>query len=78
MTHIPKKRNPKHHGGHQPKKDHENIDTGRPAKCRPGLAKVKTSGSMYVEMPKVLKPIAISGDTKYNKAMEQDLKQQTM
>jgi len=78
LTHKPKQRNPKHPGGHQLKKDHENIDTGRPAKCKPGLAKIKTSGSIYIQIPKVLKPIAISDDPKYNQAMAQELKQHTM
>jgi len=57
------------------KKDHDNNGTGRPAKCKPGLAKVKTGGSSDVQMPKVMKAITISDDSESNDEQEQELKQ---
>jgi len=76
LTDKPKQWNPKHPGGHQSKKDHENIKTGGPAKGKPGLAKVKTGGSIHVPMPKVMKAITISDDSESNEEQEQELKQQ--
>ena len=76
LTDKPKQRNPKHPGGHRSKKDHENKDTGRPAKGKPGLGKVKTGGSIYVQMPKVMKAITISDDSESDEEQEQEPKQQ--
>ena len=76
LTDKPKQWNPRHPGGHQSKKDHENKDTGRPAKGKPGLAKVKTGGSIYVQMPKVMKATTISDDSESNEKQAQELKQQ--
>jgi len=56
--------------------DNENEHIGRPAKGKPGLAKVETSGSIYVQMPNVLKAIVISDDSKSDKEQEQESKQQ--
>jgi hypothetical protein len=75
LTKKPKQRNPKHPGGHRSKKDHEKKDTGRPAKGKPGLAKVKTGGSIYVQMAKVMKAITISDDSESDKEPEQESKQ---
>jgi len=58
------------------KKDHENKDTGRPGKGKPGLAKVKTGGSIYVQMPQVMKEITISDDSESTEEQGQELKQQ--
>jgi len=58
--------------GHWSKKDHENNDTGMLAKGKPGLAKVKTGGSIYVQMPKVMKAITISDDSASNEDPEQE------
>jgi len=71
-----KQRNPKHPGGHRSKKDHEDKATGRPAKGKQGLAKVKTGGSIYVQLPKVMTAITTSDDSKCNEEQEQELKQQ--
>jgi len=60
LTDKPKQRNPKHRGGHRSKKAHENKDTGRPPNDKPGLAKVNTGGSIYVQLPKVMNAITIS------------------
>jgi hypothetical protein len=76
LTDKHKQRNPKHPGGHRSKKAHENKDTGRPAKAKPGLAKVKTGGSIYVQMPKVMKAITISDDSESDEKQEQESKQQ--
>jgi len=78
LTDEPKQWNPKHPGGHQSAKDHENNHTGRPAKGKPGLAEVKTGGSIYVQMPKVMKAMTISNDSESNEEQEQELKQQPM
>ena len=75
LTDKPKQRNPKHPGGHRWKKAHENQDTGRPAKGKPGLAKVNTGGSIYVQMPKVMKAITISDDSESDEEQEQESKQ---
>ena len=76
LTDKPKQRNPKQPGGHRSKKAHENKDTGRPAKGKPGLAKVKTGGAIYIQMPKVMKAITISDDSESNEEQEQKSKQQ--
>jgi len=76
MTDKPKLWNPKHPGGHRSKKDHENKDTGRPANDKPGLAKVKTGGSIYVQMPKVMKAFTICDDSESDEGQEQESKQQ--
>jgi hypothetical protein len=76
LSDKPKQRNLKHPGGHRSKKDRENTDTGRPAKGKPGLAKVNTSGSIYVLMPKVRKVITISDDSESNEEQEQESTQQ--
>jgi len=76
LTDKPKQRNPKGSGGHPSKKDHKNQDTGRPAKGKPALAKVKTCCSIYVQMPKVIKAITISDDSESNEEQEQESKQQ--
>jgi hypothetical protein len=76
LTDKPKQRNPKHPGDHQSKKDHENKDTGRLAKGKPGLAKVKPGGSIYVQMPKVMKAITISDDSESDEEQGQESKQQ--
>jgi len=78
LTDKPKQRNHEHPGGHQSTKDYENKDTGRPEKGKPGLANVKTGGSIFVRMPKVMKAITISDDSESNKEQEQELKQQLM
>jgi len=44
LTDEPNQWKLKHPGGHQPRKDHDAIDTGRPASGKPELAKVKTGG----------------------------------
>jgi len=67
QTDEPKQQNPTYPRGHQSKKVHENKDTGRPGKGKPGLAMVKTGGWIYVQMPKVMKPITISDDSESNK-----------
>jgi len=66
LTDKPKQRNRKDPGGHQSKKDHENEDTGRPAQGNMGLAKIKTGGSIYVQMPNVINAISISDDCESN------------
>jgi len=66
LTDKPNQWNPNHPGGHRTKMDHKNRDIARPAKCKPGLAKVKTGGSIYVQMPKVMKAITISDDSLSN------------
>jgi hypothetical protein len=76
LTDKPKQRNPKHPGGHRSKKDHENKDTGRPAKGKPWWAKVKTGGSISVQMPKLMKAITISDDSESDEEQEQELKHQ--
>jgi hypothetical protein len=76
LTDKPKQRNPEHPGDHRSKKDQENKDTGRPSKGKPGLAKVKTGGSIYVQMPKVMKAITISDDSESDEEQEQESKQQ--
>jgi len=76
LTDKPKQWNAKHPGGHWSKKDHENKDTARPAKCKPELGKVKSSGSIHVQMPKVIKAIIISVDSESNGEQEQESKQQ--
>jgi TATA-binding protein-associated factor Taf7 len=40
------------------------------------LAKVKTGGSIYVQMPKVMKAITISDDSESDEEQEQESKQQ--
>jgi hypothetical protein len=76
LTDKPKQRNPKHPGGDRSNKAHENKDTGRPAKGKPGLAKFNTGGSSYVQMPKLMKSITISDDSKSDEEQEQQSKQQ--
>jgi len=49
-----------------------NKYTGRPATGKLELAKVKTGGSIYVHMRKVMKPIPISDDSKRNEKEEQE------
>jgi len=78
LTDKPKQRNPNHPRGHRLERDHPNTGTGRPAKGNPWLAKVTTGGSIYVQISKVMKAIAISDDRKSNKEWEQGLKQQPM
>jgi len=70
LTDTPKQRNPNHPAVLQSEKDHWDEDTGRPAKSMPGLAKVETSGSIYVLMPTVMKPIAITNDSQSNEGQE--------
>jgi len=72
LTGKPKQRNPKHPGDHLSMQDHENKDTGRPAKRQPGLAKAKTGDSIYVQMPKVMKAITTSNDSQSNQEQEQE------
>jgi len=74
-TDQPNQRNPKHPGGHQSKKDHMHKDTGSPAMGKPGLAMVKTGGSIYVQMPDVMKAITISIDSNSIEEQERNLKQ---
>jgi len=76
LSDNPKQRNPKHPGGHQSKKDHENKDTGRSGKGKPGLDKVKTGGLIYAQMPKVTMAITISDDSKSTKEQEPESEQQ--
>jgi hypothetical protein len=76
LTVKPKGRNPKHPGGYRSKKDHEDKDTGRPAKGNPGLAQVKTGGLIYVQMSKVMKAITISDDSESDEDQDQESKQQ--
>jgi hypothetical protein len=77
LTDKPKQQNHNHTGGHRSKKDHEHKDTCRPAKGKPELANFKTGGSIYVQMPKVIKAITISNDSESNEEREEELKQQT-
>jgi hypothetical protein len=76
LTDKPRQQNPKHPGGHRSKKDYKNVDTGRPVKGRPGLVMVKTGGSIYVQMPKVVTAIPITNDSESDQQQEQELKQQ--
>jgi hypothetical protein len=76
LTHKRKQRNPKYPGGHRSKNAHKNQYTGRAAKGKPGLAKVKTGGSIYVQMPKVMKAITISDDSESHEEQEQESNQQ--
>ena len=76
LTDKGKQQNPKHRGGHLSKKDHAIIDTGSRAMCTPRLGKVKTGGSIYIQMPKVKKAITISDDSESNEEQEQESKQQ--
>ena len=76
LTDKLKRRNPTQPGCHQSKKDHENKDTGRPVKGKPGLAKVKTGGSIYVQMAKVIKAITSSDNGESDEMQEQQSKQQ--
>lgn len=73
-TDKPKQWYPKYPGGHRSKKDHEIQDTGSPAKGMSGLAEVKTSGSIYIQMPNVIKAITISDDNESNEEMEKQSK----
>lgn len=74
LTDKPKQPKHMHDGSHQSKNDHK--DTGRPAKRKPGLPKIKTGGSIYVKMPKLMMAITISDVGVSNEAKEQELKQQ--
>jgi len=65
-----------HLGGHRSKKAHENQHIHKPAKGKTGLAKVKTGGSIYVQMRKVMKAIIICNDSESDKEQEQESKQQ--
>jgi len=76
LTDKPNQRNPKHPGVHRSNKYHKIKDTGRPAKGKPGLAMVKTGGSIYVKMPKVRNAITISDDSETNEELEQESKRQ--
>jgi len=56
-------------------KDHEKINTGRPAKGNLELAKVNTGGVFNVQISKVTKAITISDATESNMEQEDQLKQ---
>jgi hypothetical protein len=45
------------------KKDHENTDTGKSARGKLVLAKVKTGGLIYVRKANVMMAITISDDS---------------
>jgi hypothetical protein len=60
-------RNPKHIAGYQPKNDHENTESGRPAyHAAAALRMIKTSCSIYVQMPTVIKTMTINNDIESN------------
>jgi hypothetical protein len=72
LTEKPKQQTSKYPGGHRSKKDHQNTDTGKLAKGKAWLAKVRTSASIYVQKPNVMKAITISNDSKSNVEQEEE------
>lgn len=76
LTDKPKQRNTNHPGGHLSIKSHQNNDNGMPAQSKLVMAKVKSGGSIYVQMLKQMKAITISDDRESNVEQEQVIKLQ--